>query len=103
MNNVSTVGVILFKLLAVVIFVLPGIFISIADGNCQMSAPDVCTDQPGFAKGNWQFLVFDPLKSHWKSNFCYKELTPTGFIYCLEDGFIDGTRGIKIRDVILTQ
>jgi len=74
MNNVSTVRVILLKLIAVVIFVLPGTCICIEEGHCY--APDlyVRTDQPGFAKGNWRFLVLNSLKSHWKAISAVKSL-----------------------------
>ena len=103
MNNVFTVRVILLTFIAVVIFVLHGTCISIAEGYCQVPDPYVCTDQLGFVKGNGPFLVFDLLNSHRKSNFFCKEPDPTVFIRCLEAGFIDGPGEISKGDVTLTR
>ena len=47
--------------------------------TAQVTEPKTYEDQLGFAKGNRQFLVFDSLKSRWKSNFCRKDLNPNGF------------------------
>ena len=100
MNNVSTVRIILFRVITIVFFALPGTCIYIPKAYSQVPAPSVYTEHLGFVKVNTQFLIFDILNSHWKSNFCCKELDPTDFICCLKAGFIDGTGEIK-REMFL--
>lgn len=64
MGNVSTVRVILYRVITVVIFVLSGTCIFIPEGYSQLPDSSVYTDQLGFVKEKRQFLVFDSLKYH---------------------------------------
>ena len=101
MNYISIARVVLVTLITFVIFVLSGICICYAKGNCQMLNSYVCTNRIDFVNKICRFLFFNSLKTH-LNFFLLQRTLSARYPLLLRSRSFDGTDEIEMRCVMLT-